>query len=140
MLTGSWELVSCVYETGDRRSHPYGERPRGVLVYGADGGMSVTIAHERRAPIGDADFRGGDDAAKARALDSFAGYGGTWRLVGDVVEHRIHCCSFPDWRGLTQRRHVTLRDDLLELRTDPVRVEGEIQVATLVWRRMQRPS
>ncbi|MEZ4321819.1 MAG: lipocalin-like domain-containing protein [Myxococcota bacterium] len=129
-----------VHPPGRVGDPPYRTAPDGVLVYAPDGGMAVAIAHAHRDPLGVTDFRGGTDRAKARALDTFAGYGGTWRLDGPYVVHTVKACSFPDWRGAEQRRRVSWRDGALVLSTDPVEVEGAVQVAELVWQRIDDQS
>uniref|UniRef100_UPI002455E220 lipocalin-like domain-containing protein n=1 Tax=Nocardia abscessus TaxID=120957 RepID=UPI002455E220 len=92
-LVGTWELVSYydIDEQDTTSRGPLGDSPRGLLIYGAHGYMSVSMMRTDGAP----------------GANPFMGYAGTWRRSGTEVVHAISVCSNPAWAQTT----YTLRPD-----------------------------
>ncbi|SUA43425.1 Uncharacterised protein [Nocardia africana] len=123
-LVGTWELVSY-YDIDDadvRSEGPLGPAPRGLLIYTAQGSVSVSM------------MRTGDIAA----APAFMGYAGTWRTAGKAVVHAISVCSNPAWAGTEQVRQMSLDGDVLTL-IGAAQVDGRTQRRILTWRRSARP-
>jgi hypothetical protein len=135
-IIGSWTLVSYEVRHPDGRvSLPMGDRPQGLLLYTADGGMSGQLARGDRKPFAADHLRGGSVTEKSDAADSFLSYGGRWRLEGNEVIHDVQVSLYPNWVGGQQRRNARVVDGKLELSTPPMpRAEGFLS-AYLVWRR-----
>ncbi|WP_227982748.1 lipocalin-like domain-containing protein [Nocardia spumae] len=124
-LVGTWELLSY-YDIDDadvRSEGPLGPAPRGLLIYTAQGSVSVSMMRT-------------DSTA---ATNAFMGYAGTWRTTGTAtVMHAISVCSNPAWAGTEQVRHLSLDGDVLTL-VGAARVDGRTQRRILTWRRSARP-
>ncbi|MBF4999591.1 lipocalin-like domain-containing protein [Nocardia sp. BSTN01] len=123
-LVGTWELVSY-YDIDDadvRSEGPLGPAPRGLLIYTAQGSVSVSM------------MRTGDTTA----APPFMGYAGTWRTTGMAVVHAISVCSNPAWAGTEQVRQMSLDGDVLTL-IGAAQVDGRTQRRILTWRRSARP-
>ncbi|OXR41950.1 hypothetical protein B7C42_05934 [Nocardia cerradoensis] len=123
-LVGTWELVSY-YDIDDadvRSEGPLGPAPRGLLIYTAQGSVSVSM------------MRTGDTTA----APPFMGYAGTWRTTGMAVVHAISVCSNPAWAGTEQVRQLSLDGDVLTL-IGAAQVDGRTQRRILTWRRSARP-
>ncbi len=52
-----------------------------------------------------------------------------------TVTHHIIAARFPNWEGTSQVRHVELDADRLEIRSQPILVEGTTWTFSLVWER-----
>ena len=111
-LLGSWQLVSFEVRDADGGlRHPFGDRPRGLILYTGDGAMSAHLAPTPGIePDEHIAYCGGFD------LDETTG----------VVHHRVTLSTRPELLTTPQLRTATVAGDLLTLSTDE---------ATLTWRR-----
>ncbi|MCU1648079.1 MAG: hypothetical protein JWN03_8354 [Nocardia sp.] len=119
-LVGTWELMSY-YDIDEHEATskgPLGVSPRGLLIYGAHGYMSVSMMRT-------------DSATEP---PPFMGYAGTWRRRGAEVVHAITVCSNPAWANTEQVRQISLAGDVLTL-IGAARVGGRRQRRVLTWRR-----
>ena len=116
-IPATWQLVSYdIYnEGGTIIDRPFGERVVGTLVYTAGGHVSAHAMADERMRCGTQRPVDSPDELKIAAYDSYLGYAGTWTLDGDVISHHVETSYFPDWRGMTLRRRVTIDGDLLVL-------------------------
>lgn len=137
-LVGTWALRSweAIGEDGDVEL-PFGEAPRGLLVYTSGGVMITTIARAERPPLSRGDLLTGPDDERLAAMGSFLAYCGTYRVEGGDVVHSVEVSLFPNWSGGEQRRHATLSPDgaVLELVSDPIPVRGRLARHRLAWDR-----
>ncbi|MBF6278119.1 MULTISPECIES: lipocalin-like domain-containing protein [Nocardia] len=123
-LVGTWELLSY-YDIDDadvRSEGPLGPAPRGLLIYTAQGSVSVSMMR----------------TGETTAANTFMGYAGTWRTAGKAVVHAIRVCSNPAWAGTEQVRQMSLDGDVLTL-IGAAQVDGRTQRRILTWRRSARP-
>jgi hypothetical protein len=105
-LAGTWRLARHVrHDAQGRLAYPFGLRPRGLLVYGADGFMSVAIVNPKRK---------GD----------FLFYSGRWTLRRGSVVHRIEIAS-SDRLGKVVTRRAALEGDRLVQTTPAFGVDGK---------------
>ncbi|MEU7754829.1 lipocalin-like domain-containing protein [Micromonospora sp. NPDC049101] len=125
-VLGTWELLSYVDVVGDDvRPGPLGDHPRGLLVYTADGHMSVSMMRTGPAP----ESTGPDDQ-----VETFMGYAGTWRASGSEIRHTVLVSAHSRMVGSELVRHAALDGDVLTLHgTSPV--NGRPRRRRLVWRR-----
>ena len=111
-LIGTWHLTG--YEaresTGPVR-HPLGRDAAGLLIYGADGYMSVQIMRlDRRSHRRDA--TDGDRVAQlAASAEGYLAYAGRYEVekAGAIVVHHVEFSLVPNWVGRPRRRSVELR-------------------------------
>lgn len=123
-IVGSWLLESAVVvTTGGALSHPYGVTPQGVLLYTADGWMSVTIPSVGDGPTPGAIF-----------------YAGTVTIEDTIVTHHVLVGTDPFPAGTDQQRQVELNQgrDTLTL-TTPTGLVVETTIR-LTWKRAEPPT
>lgn len=139
-LVGAWTLVD--YSTTDldgcHVEHPLGEGARGVLVYAADGYMSVQIASADRPHFAAEELHGGTEPERAAAAAGYLAYAGRYDVGADgIVTHVADVSLFPNWSGRPILRRMSFRGDgLLVLGiVDPITVHGVMRTGRLTWRR-----
>ncbi|MGW7294771.1 lipocalin-like domain-containing protein [Streptomyces xiamenensis] len=118
-LIGVWRLAALHDhdETGAVREHPLGPEPDGLLIYTADGHLSVSMMRTTPGPG-----------------PVFLGYAGRWSVADGRVTHRIDVASRADWAGTAQQREIRLRGGTLTL--DVTRtIAGRTRRRAASWRR-----
>jgi hypothetical protein len=136
-LVGTWRLLSWENRSADGTiTYPLGRQAVGLIVYTADGYMSVAIMRADREPFAAGDLLGGSSEEKARAAESYVSYCGRYEFRDDSVIHHVELSLFPNWSGVAQERLVEVTDKRLTLRTRPLLLDGIEQSARLVWERM----
>jgi hypothetical protein len=117
-LSGTWELESWTigYSDRDDFSYPYGEDPRGLLLYTEDGWMSASICRASRATLpDDVSFRALPEAARAAAFSSYFHYAGRYQVVDGDVIHYVAQSLNSNMVGTEQLRHAELDGQTLVL-------------------------
>ncbi|GHG84128.1 lipocalin-like domain-containing protein [Streptomyces griseocarneus] len=119
---GVWRLVAYydVDEAGRTSDGPLGSAPQGVLIYTADGHVSVSMMRAL-------DGAGG-------GTEAFMGYAGHWRLEGTRMVHEVLVSAHPHIVGTGQVRDVE-RDGEDLLLAGTAQIEGRPQRRLLRWRR-----
>jgi hypothetical protein len=128
-LLGTWTLLSCVSQRGDKERRTFGDPPAGQLQYAADGRMSAFLMDPAWAAAGD---------PAADSFTQFFSYAGTWRREGERLTHDILFASRPTRVGTSfVRLIVPVDDDTIELVTEPeVSKSGQTYVTRLLWKRV----
>lgn len=133
-LYGTWLLDRFVVDGPHGQRQPFGPDATGVIVYGADGGMSAILSRPiaGAATLETAHRLSIED--KAAAFDRILAYAGRWRVEGDTVVHSVLVGLAPGVVGTELRRRFAFDGDRLVLsytlegRSGPHRF-------TLTWRR-----
>lgn len=117
-LLGGWLLESFVSReerTGDLR-RPFGEHPRGLILYTADGHMSAQLT--------------------PGPGDEFVSYGGRFEVdeAAATVTHHVLIATMPELLREPQLRHASVEGDRLTLSASVASAHGSTH-STLVWRR-----
>jgi len=136
-LVGTWQLESWTigYQDRDEFTNPYGDEPRGLLIYSEDGWMSASIARRERPPLPeDISYRKLPDALKAAAFSSYFHYAGRYRVVDGDVVHYVTQSLNPNFPGTEQLRHAELDGHTLVL-SGKDQVNGVARFHSLVWHR-----
>ncbi|WP_051237551.1 lipocalin-like domain-containing protein [Ottowia thiooxydans] len=136
-LLGTWFLREA-YALGpedQRLFEVYGQRPSGIIHYGADGRMMALITHDGRQRMSGLDRQDGSEQESAAAYKASIGYAGSYNLEGNWITHHIDVSTYPNWIGTRLRRQVFLKDDTVELLTAPQPQNGVETVIKLVWQR-----
>lgn len=125
---GVWRLISNldVDEDGTTSEGPLGPHPKGLLIYGGHGYMSVSMMRTGRLS--------GASSGPGRPPTTYMGYSGTWRLVAGVVVHEVQVSSHPRMVDTKQIREAVLDDDLLTLYATTL-IDGRTQRRVLSWQR-----
>jgi hypothetical protein len=138
-VVGTWELIAWQLIGPDGAIvEPFGPAPQGLLVYGADGFMSVVITARDRSRLPDVPTER-TSTEKAAAFDGAHAYAGTWALLPGEIVHRVRVSALPNYEGTEQRRRLHLDGDRLTLTTPPGRAAHIAPdsgvVGRLTWRR-----
>lgn len=122
-LIGAWRLLT--YEElsvdGSPPTHPLGDRPKGYIIYSADGFMSAFLSST-------------DEKSKAGAI----AYAGPYSVDEErqVVHQRADLALVPGWTGQTHSRKARLEGDRLILSTaEPAVLSGRKVNAVISWQR-----
>ena len=134
---GTWGLVSYAREdpaTG-ASTFPWGEKPSGLLLFLADGHMSVVINAQGRQPAS----RGEDGFVEkqAKLFQTATAYAGTYTVRGSTMTVRVEVAGDPGLVGTELSRELRVDGDLLTIRTQPMKSlsDGKMYVYALVWKR-----
>ena len=135
-LLGTWYLAQAyaIDDHNHRLYDVYGDKPSGVICYGADGRMMALIAHADR-PLLTGDRQAAPADERAAAYKTSIGYAGRFELDGDWVMHHVDVSTYPNWVGGTLRRQARLENGHLVLLTAPQMQDGVRTVIRLVWQR-----
>jgi len=116
-LVGLWRLLSVEIQIMPGKiEYPFGQKPRGTIIYLVDGKMAVHIT--------------GSDVA----TDRLRAYAGGWSIEGDRVVHTVEVSLEPDLRGVRLERKGELDGDRLIYRTIEAQGPG---YPIVVWERVQ---
>ena len=135
-LLGTWYLAEAfaIDDQEARLYDVYGDRPSGVIHYGADGRMMALIAHAGR-PLLSGDRQAAPADERAAAYKSSIGYAGRFEINGNWVMPHVDVSTYPNWVGGTLRRQAALEAGRLVLLTAPQMQDGVRTVIRLVWQR-----
>lgn len=137
-LIGTWRLVSFeVRRANGEVYHPMGQGLVGLLLYGADGHMSVQLMSPDRPRFVTPAYGAGDDADWAKAARGYFAYAGRFTVdeAAPAVTHHVEMALNSYWPGRPQTRNIRLDGDLLELSGESHTKTGEIDTAYVRWRR-----
>jgi hypothetical protein len=140
LFVGTWQLVAVHFYNAQNESiKMYGEAPRGMLIYDAQGHMNGQVMQRERPPLPK-----GREAENARdeyhaILRGYIAYFGTYEVDENAgtVTHHVHGSLIPDWVGTDQIRLFEFCDDnqRLILRTPPSTLRGDVLRGELIWER-----
>jgi hypothetical protein len=132
-LVGIWTIDSFQIEdcaTG-QRTHPWGERPSGMVMFSPEGRMSALITPGGRShPKTE-----GDEAA---AFRSMLAYSGRYRVEPpNRLVTSVDIAWFEPWVGSEQVRYLDLSGDKLTLTSAPLNMpqQNAPMFAVVTWRR-----
>jgi hypothetical protein len=134
-LVGTWDLVSLYGRSTEGEIwQVYGEDPREMLMYTAEGTMTAVLMKQGRQQ-----FSGGPDAPTPEELQEaffgFDAYCGSYTLDPDryKVTHHVYTSRLPSWEGSDQVRYYELSGDTLTIRSAPIAAKGTDWVVYVVW-------
>jgi hypothetical protein len=132
-FVGTWKLVSSEYRCAD------GERLKlydaGILMYDAQGNMSVQLMQHNRPAFAKSDRLSGTPEEIRAAFQGYQAYYGTYTIDEGprTVTHHLVGSLLPNWVGVDQVRYLDLEGERLTLRTPPLSLRGKDAVGYLVW-------
>ena len=136
-LVGAWDFVVAEITAPDgKKSFPFGENPRGMLIFTADGRFTqIHVAGEVPKIASNNRLTGTADEYQAIMRGSLSVFG-TYTVDEEkkTVTHKIAGSSFPNWAGESQTRVIEkLTDD--EFRNTNPNVAGGRGSALNLYRR-----
>ena len=138
-LIGAWMLVDVVREPVDGSPparRPHGERPVGLILYTADGFMSVQIMDPDRQPVASSDWSALSSEEYADEARGYFAYAGSFDVDEDrgIVTHSVQVALFPGWVGGDQPRVAEFVGDELRLSSAaPEMADGKLVITRLRW-------
>jgi Lipocalin-like domain len=145
---GSWRLVRIDYSgpSGPLVDPFFGPEPAGIVMYQANGWMSVQIVTGNRPRLPRSAVRtAGDNSAeeaslKAAALDSYYAYFGRWEYSASArtIVHHVTASVLPYETGIDLTREVQLDGKRLNLIVRGQQA-GQPRTRVLVWERIEEP-
>jgi lipocalin-like protein len=140
-VLGTWELVSYTVRHGLSGAviHPLSPDATGLLIYTADGYMSVQLMRPGRPEFDQPDTDGGTTEQAAAAAMGYLAYGGPFEVDEHtgVLRHEVNVSLLPNWLNQTQLRNGALDGNHLTLTGTSTSNDDTTTAATLVWRRAQ---
>ena len=115
-IVGTWRLVSYEDKPPSGPSlHPYGEDPKGLLVYDVSGHMSIQIMKVPHPKVASGDDSQVTPEEKQALYDAYVAYFGTYTVDADrgVVIHHVEGDLADVFVGRDEERPFALRDDTL---------------------------
>ncbi len=137
-LVGTWQLESWSVGYSDREDYtsPFGEDPKGLLIYSEDDWMSASIGRSDRHTLPeDVSFRKIPEEKLARAYLSYFHYAGRYRIVDGDVIHYVTQSLNPNFVGTEQLRHAELDGQTLVLSGRDT-ANGVSRLHSLVWHKL----
>lgn len=125
-ITGIWRLVktSARNDAGAPMHPPYGEKPRGLLVFYPDGRMMSVLCDARR------------ELPPVETIREYNSYCGNYEFDGETLITRVDASGTPDRIGSEQVRFVSFENGLMVLRQKPRPWQGTMQHRELCWERI----
>ena len=141
-LIGTWKLVSYVEKPvdGSDPAYPMGEKLEGIIIYAADGHMSVQLMRPNRPQFSSGDWSSGTESEITEAASGYFAYAGSFDIDEEkkILTHAVVLSLDPNWLGHVQTRVVALEGDILQLSTEkPLESEGRETMYYLTWKRAE---
>ncbi|MGB9978912.1 lipocalin-like domain-containing protein [Methanobacterium sp.] len=136
-ITGTWKLKSFESRSEDGDIfYPFGENPKGFLMYDISGYMSGMISRGDRSNLSVKNFNNMDESEKASLSDGFIGYSGKYEILDDKIIHHVEISFIPNWIGKPLDRFYQFENDDLVLTTSPERFNNKKFVHYIVWKKL----
>jgi hypothetical protein len=121
-LVGTWRVERMVdTDASGKATYPYGERPKGYIVYDPTGRLHVQVMRTPALPpFASGDDSDGSDAEVRAAYRGYVAYFGTYRVDANkgVVVHQVEGSLMPGYTGTDQPRPFRIEGDVLTIEGD----------------------
>ena len=138
---GAWTLTFAEYRFANGTVNAiYGNHPTGMLIYDADGHVSIQIMRRDRPRFAKNDRLGGTPDETKTAFEGYLAYFGTYTVdeTKQTVTHHLEGSLLPNWVGSDQVRFYELTAERLTLKTPPLMIGGQAAVGHLIWERTRQ--
>jgi hypothetical protein len=136
-LIGTWDFVVAEVKAPDgKTSFPFGETPKGILIFTADGHFAQIHVASEAPKIASNNRLTGTPEEYAAIMRSSLSVFGTYTVNEEkkTVTYRIVSSSYPNWTGEAQERTIDLLT-AAEFRNTNPNVAGGRGGATNVYKR-----
>ena len=118
-LVGTWQVERIIdTDVAGKVSYPYGEHPKGYVVYDSTGHVHVQVMRTPAAKpfVAGDDAKGTNDEVRA-AYQGYAAYFGTYRVdpKKGLVVHQVEGSLMPSYTGTDQPRPFRIDHDVLTI-------------------------
>ena len=136
-LVGMWTLVSVTLEQDGNKIDMYGADPQGQAIFAPNGRFSIMFIRSDVPKFASANREAGTPEENQAAVYGSIAYFGTYsaRETDKIILYHLEGSTFPNWRGVDQKRVFKLSGDELTL-TNPTPSTGSGSGYS-VWRRVK---
>jgi hypothetical protein len=140
-LIGTWTLVSVnnIHPDGSR-VHPYGENPKGMLMFDAKGNYTIQILKAVRPTVASGDKNKCTPEENAALVQGSNSHFGKYSVdeKGKIIAFKIEHASFPNWEGTEQKRSYTFTGNSLKYFVTQTTQGGQSVIAEVAWQKMEK--
>lgn len=122
-IAGPWQLVSLYTEEGGTKTHPYGDKPVGLMVYDRSGHVTQFLSKPGLPKFANANRLKGTDAEYRTIMQGTLSGFGTYSVEGDTISISWIASNYPNRVGTVEKRIAKLVGDELTI-TNPTAASG----------------
>jgi len=136
-LVGMWTLVSVTLEQDGKKTEMYGANPQGQAIFAPNGRFSIMFIRSDVPRFASSNRETGTPEENQAAVQGSIAYFGTYSVseTDRVIMYHVEGSTFPNWRGVDQKRLFKLSGDELTL-TNPTPSIGS-GTGYSVWKRVK---
>jgi len=138
-FVGAWRLVTFEFRKADGRViYPFGEKAQGSIIYTESGRYSAQLMRKDRPKFKSGDQMKGTVEEIESNYKGCISYFGTYKINEEksIIIHHVESSIFPNMEGTNQKRYFELTENRLQLKTQPIRLDGEKAYGILQWERI----
>jgi hypothetical protein len=134
-LVGSWELVSLVAQTGDKKVDVFGPNPIGRMMLDASGRFATITMRPGLPQFASGNRMKGTAEEHAAVVQGSNAFFGTYTVneADKTIVFRVEFGTYPNWNSEVQKRVFTLSGDELSY-VNPTTTIAATK-ALVVWKR-----
>lgn len=137
-IEGTWKLISVenIYPDGNK-VYPYGDQPKGLLMFDADGNYALQIVKAVRMNVASGDKNKGTPEENAALVQGSNSHFGKYTVdeAERIITFNITYASFPNWNFNQQKRSYNRVGDKLSYVVTHTTQGGESVIAAVTWER-----
>ncbi|MGY3211944.1 lipocalin-like domain-containing protein [Mucilaginibacter sp. HD30] len=139
LLIGTWTLVSVdnIYPDSSR-VHPYGENPKGLLVFDDRSNYAIQIYKAVRPKVASGDKNICTPEESKALIQGSNAHFGTYTVdeAKHTITFKVDHASFPNWEGIDQERTYTYTGNQISYVVTHTTQGGKAVIAEVVWRKL----
>jgi len=138
-IVGAWKLITFEFRKADGNViYPFGERALGSIIYTESCRYSAQLMRIDRPKFTSGDQMKGTAEEIESNYKGCISYFGTYEIdfENSLIIHHVEASIFPNMEGRDQERFFELSENRLQLRTPPIKLDGEKAVGILLWERI----
>lgn len=138
-LVGSWSLISIdnIYPDNSR-IHPYGENPKGLLIFDGNGNYAIQILKTVRPKIASGDKNTSTAQENAALVQGNNSHFGKYEINAEnnTIAFKIEAAFFPNWEGTTQIRSCIFGYNQIKYVVTQTTQGGQKVIAEVIWQKL----
>jgi hypothetical protein len=114
-LVGTWTLVSITLEKDGKKTDMYGANPQGLVMYDANGRVSVIITRSDLPKFASDNREAGTAEENKAIVQGSLAYFGTYSVseTDKIISTHIESSTFPNWNGVDRKTSFNISGDEL---------------------------
>ncbi|HEX5455432.1 MAG TPA: lipocalin-like domain-containing protein [Stellaceae bacterium] len=117
-LVGTWKyVVNQTTKQDGSKVETYGKEPKGIIMFDSGGHFMLFIAKPNAMKFASKSRLNGTPEEYKNAVYNSIAYYGTYKVdePAKILAWSIDAATFPNWYGVTQRRHFSIKGDELRI-------------------------